>query len=101
MSENSFKNKGIFLDGLSKFLVQRIRDESHRFALQANRRARLKQVTKSQLDEISGIGYKTKVKLLKTFNSVKNLIKILKTNPELVENLIGKKLTQKLKNKFC
>lgn len=51
-------------------LLQRIRDEAHRFAITFNRSLRKKSQTKSVLDEISGIGPSTKKKLLKQFESV-------------------------------
>jgi len=49
------------------YLVQRIRDESHRFAISYNRKLRNKNIFKSVLDDIKGIGPKTKKKLLAKF----------------------------------
>ena len=54
-------------------LLQEIRDESHRFAISAQRRKKIKLVKKSFLDDIRGIGPKTKSKLLKKFKSIKNI----------------------------
>ena len=51
-------------------LLQRIRDEAHRFAISFNRSLRGKAQIKSVLDEIDGIGGVTKKKLLKEFGSV-------------------------------
>ncbi len=51
-------------------LLQRCRDEAHRFAISFNRSLREKAVTKSALDEVPGIGGITKKKLLKAFGSV-------------------------------
>ena len=51
-------------------LLQRLRDEAHRFAISFNRSLRAKSATKSILDEIPGIGPSTKKKLMQTFESV-------------------------------
>ncbi len=54
-------------------LLQRLRDEAHRFAITHNRAARQKRAIKSVLDEIDGIGPRTKKKLLQTFGSVRGI----------------------------
>lgn len=54
-------------------MLQRLRDEAHRFAITHNRARRDKQTIKSVLDEIEGIGPTTKKKLLKTFGSPKGV----------------------------
>lgn len=60
--------------GTSLFhLLERIQDEVHRFAITFHRQKRSKSQTHSALDEIPGIGPKTKQELLKTFKSVKRL----------------------------
>jgi excinuclease ABC subunit C len=51
-------------------LLQRIRDEAHRFAITYHRDLREKKVTKSELDEIEGIGKIRKKMLLLKFGSV-------------------------------
>ncbi|MBN1267043.1 MAG: excinuclease ABC subunit UvrC [Anaerolineales bacterium] len=56
------------------FLVQRIRDEAHRFAINHHRSRRSKQAAKSKLDEIPGIGPKRKKALLKTFGSLQYIL---------------------------
>jgi excinuclease ABC subunit C len=53
------------------FLVQRIRDEAHRFAITFHRQVRGKAAVQSALDTIPGIGPKRKKALLKRFGSVK------------------------------
>lgn len=52
------------------YLVQRIRDEAHRFAITYHRHLRDQRTTKSVLDEIPGIGPKRKKALIRTFGSV-------------------------------
>jgi excinuclease ABC subunit C len=54
------------------FLLQRVRDESHRFALTASRKKRSKSIT-SDLLEIPGLGEKRVTALLKRFGSAKRL----------------------------
>ncbi|WP_100331774.1 excinuclease ABC subunit UvrC [Bacillus xiapuensis] len=55
------------------YLLQRIQDEVHRFAITFHRQVRGKNAFQSILDDIEGIGPKRKNKLLKTFGSVKKL----------------------------
>jgi excinuclease ABC subunit C len=52
------------------FLVQRVRDEAHRFAVEYHRKLRGKRGIASQLDQIPGIGPRRRQRLLKTFGSV-------------------------------
>lgn len=53
-----------------QFFIQRIRDESHRFAIGTHRQKRGKQALKSQLDEIHGVGRLRRRKLLLHFGSM-------------------------------
>jgi excinuclease ABC subunit C len=55
------------------YLLQRIRDEAHRFALGYHRRLRHKEIIASALDSIPGIGPKRKKNLLKKFGSVRGI----------------------------
>ena len=54
-------------------LLQRIRDESHRFAVSYHSSLKTKRQTKSILEDIPGIGPTTRKKLLRTFGSVKGI----------------------------
>jgi excinuclease ABC subunit C len=56
-------------DKLKQFL-QVLRDEVHRFAISSHRKKRAKEMVKSSLDEIRGVGVKLKSNLLKSFGSV-------------------------------
>ncbi len=55
------------------YLVQRIRDEAHRFAITFHRQVRQKTSIKSALDEIPGIGPTRKQALIKKFGSVRGI----------------------------
>jgi excinuclease ABC subunit C len=54
-------------------LLQRIRDEAHRFAVDYHRRLRRKSATRSRLEEIPGIGPQRRTALLKHFGSLEQL----------------------------
>jgi len=53
------------------FFLQRLRDEAHRFALGSHRMKRKKNLTKSMLDQINGVGRSRKRALLNYFGSAK------------------------------
>ena len=57
----------------SLYLVKRVRDEAHRFAITYHRELRGKAMTASVLDEVPGVGEKRKRALLKAFGSMKRL----------------------------
>lgn len=59
-------------DEVFKFVTQ-VQDEVHRFAITYHKKTRSKQQTTSELDEIPGIGEKTKRELIKQFKSIKRL----------------------------
>ena len=63
------------LDSGALKLLQRVRDESHRFANTYNAELRLKKISESILDELPGIGGSRKAALLKKFGSVQQLRK--------------------------
>jgi excinuclease ABC subunit C len=54
-------------------LLQRVRDESHRFANTYNAQLRLKRISESLLDEFPGIGGQRKAAMLKKFGSIQRL----------------------------
>jgi len=61
------------LDNSALKLLQRVRDESHRFANTYNAQLRLKKISESILDEFPGIGDARKAALLKKFGSIQRL----------------------------
>ncbi len=67
-------------------LIQRIRDEAHRFAVSYHTLVRAKRIKKSQLEEVPGVGPATRKKLLRAFGSVEGVKRA--TKDELAE-LVG------------
>jgi excinuclease ABC subunit C len=66
-----------------KFLLTQIRDETHRVAITHNRGKRDKKLSASLLDQVPGIGHKTKMSLLNKFGSVDAVLAA--SEPELIE----------------
>ncbi|MBT5927139.1 MAG: excinuclease ABC subunit UvrC [Verrucomicrobia bacterium] len=77
-------------------LLQRVRDESHRFANTFNAQLRLKKISESLLDEFPGIGQSRKAALLKKFGSVQRL-KIASLEEIALVPGFGGKTAEKLK----
>jgi excinuclease ABC subunit C len=80
------------------YLLQRIQDEVHRFAITFHRQIRGKNAFQSILDEIQGIGEKRKRQLLKHFGSVKKMKEA--SVDELTSAGIPKNIAQELKEKL-
>lgn len=74
-------------------LIQRIRDEAHRFAITFHRNVRSKSAVGTQLTTIKGIGSQTAEKLLKHFKSFKKVKEA--SESELVQ-VIGKNMAEKV-----
>lgn len=75
-------------------LLQRIRDESHRFAVSYHSVLKTKRQTASLLDDIPGIGPATKRKLIRQFGSVKGVIA---ASQEDLNKTVGPKTASMLK----
>jgi excinuclease ABC subunit C len=84
------------LDSGALKLLQRVRDESHRFANTYNAELRLKKISESILDELPGIGSSRKAALLKKFGSVQQLRKASLEDIQQVPGF-GKKSADALK----
>lgn len=69
-------------------LLQRIRDESHRFAISYHSTLKRGRQTSSILDDIPGIGVATRKKLIRHFGSLKAIID---TQPEELQRVLGQK----------
>ncbi|MEK6223005.1 MAG: excinuclease ABC subunit UvrC, partial [Chloroflexota bacterium] len=85
--------RGLLLPRRSEglYLLQRLRDEAHRFAISAHRKQRVKKGIASQLDAVPGIGPTKRKNLLKHFGSIKK-IKAASTADLILVNGITKDL---------
>ncbi|MEI7578787.1 MAG: excinuclease ABC subunit UvrC [bacterium] len=86
LNQGKFSQKSFSSNSTGKFLIQRIRDEAHRFAINYHRQLRSFGQHKSLLDDIPGVGEVTKKRLLTKFHdlpaikkaSLSNLCKIIR-----------------------
>ena len=74
-------------------LIQRLRDEAHRFSIAHHRNKRSRASLGTSLDKIKGIGPKRVALLINHFGSVKQ---VMKTNKEELTELIGKSKAKKI-----
>ncbi len=83
---------------LFKFLTE-IQDETHRFAIDYHRSMRNKNMIKSELDDIKGIGQKRKMAIFNKFGSIEN---IKNTTVEEISSIPGfnKKIAEQILNYF-
>src|SRR5690606_10794341 len=81
-------------------LIQRIRDEAHRFAVTYHRTLRDKRTFSTELTEIEGIGTKTANKLLTEFGSVEKIKEMLKNDYAAFEKTTGKKVAARLREYY-
>lgn len=72
-------------------LIQRARDEAHRFGITQHRKKRITGNLQTSLEDIPGVGKKTAQKLLTYFKSVK---KLKEASPEEIEKVVGKAKAQ-------
>lgn len=86
---------GMKVDSPLFHLLTRMQDEVHRFAIAFHRDKRSKAQNHSALDDIKGVGEKTKTLLLKHFKSVK---RIREASEEELSSLIGKNKAMAVKN---
>ena len=97
-TETILSSEGIIeMDKYSKgyLLLQEIRDESHRFAITAQRKKKKQSIKKSFLDEINGIGPITKNNLLKKYKNIKN-IKTAKLDELMTIKGINEKIAKEI-----
>jgi len=84
----------------SRFLLQRIRDEAHRFAITYHRKLRGKSALASPLEQVNGIGKKRRLQLLKKFGSLEKILlaslEDLQALPGITESL-AQKISAQLK----
>jgi excinuclease ABC subunit C len=90
-----FDSVPLYLDKNSETLrlIQQLRDEAHRFGITHHRKRRSKNLIKSELDEITGIGPNTKTLLIKEFKSVKRM---KEADLESLIKVVGKAKAEKI-----
>ena len=77
-------------DSEASLLLQRVRDEAHRFALEHHRSRRGRQMTESVLDGIKGVGPERKRLILRHFGTTDRLMAASREEIEAVPGLPGK-----------
>ncbi|MGB8276238.1 MAG: excinuclease ABC subunit UvrC [Alphaproteobacteria bacterium] len=81
------------------YFLERLRDEAHRFAIGAHRAKRSKDIARSPLDEVPGIGAKRKRALLHHFGSARNVAAAALEDLELVDG-ISRTVAKKIYDHF-
>jgi excinuclease ABC subunit C len=78
-------------------LLQRIRDEAHRFAVTAHRRKRTRRTLRTELRDVPGIGEVTAKKLLRAFGSLDG---VRRAGRDEVEKVAGRRVAEALAAKY-
>jgi excinuclease ABC subunit C len=96
------ENEPVVLDRRSPVLhvIQKIRDESHRFAITYHRKRREMRDRTSELDAIPGVGPTTRQRLLTHFGSVRALRQAAEKNPDALLAVTNKATAQKIQRFF-
>jgi excinuclease ABC subunit C len=81
-------------NSIALFLLQRIRDEAHRFAITYHRKLRSRGAVRSVLDDVAGVGEAKKKKLLQKFGSAQKIREASLTD---IAAIVGGKLAEKIK----
>jgi excinuclease ABC subunit C len=97
------EDEPVVLDRRSPVLhvIQRIRDESHRFAVTYHRKRRQMRDRVSELDEIPGVGAITRQRLLEHFGSVRALKQTAEKNPDALTAVVNKATAEKIRRFFA
>jgi excinuclease ABC subunit C len=93
----------VVLDRRSPVLhvIQKIRDESHRFAVTYHRKRRQMRDRTSELDDIPGVGAITRQRLLEHFGSVRALKQTAEKNPDALTAVVNKATAEKIRSFFA
>jgi excinuclease ABC subunit C len=93
----------VVLDRRSPVLhvIQKIRDESHRFAVSYHRKRREMRDRVSELDEIPGVGPRTRQRLLEHFGSVRALKQAAEKNPDALMAVVNKAAAEKIRRYYA
>lgn len=96
-SRNRFEIINLSKDSEGYYLVQRIRDEAHRFAVSYHRKVKTRDTFNSSLDSIIGVGPITKKKLISKFGSID---KIKKAKLSEISKIVPVKIAKKIKEQL-
>ena len=93
----------VVLDRRSPVLhvIQKIRDESHRFAIGYHRKRREMRDRVSEIDEIPGVGPRTRQRLLEHFGSVRALKQAAEKNPDALRAVVNAATAEKIRSFFA
>ena len=93
----------VVLDRRSPILhvIQKIRDESHRFAIGYHRKRREMRDRVSEIDEIPGVGPRTRQRLLEHFGSVRALKQAAEKNPDALTAVVNKAVAARIQGFFA
>ena len=96
-----FKNKINFIQKNTSefFFLQRLRDESHRFAIGAHRNKNKKDIKNSELEPINGLGRARRKNLMNYFGSIQSIKTASSSDLEKVDG-ISKTMSEKIYNYF-
>jgi excinuclease ABC subunit C len=97
------EDEPVVLDRRSPVLhvIQKIRDESHRFAITYHRKRREMRDRTSELDAIPGVGPTTRQRLLTHFGSVRALRQAAEKNPDALTAVVNKATAKKIQQFFA
>jgi excinuclease ABC subunit C len=95
---NKYKITYLKPESEAMFLVQRIRDEAHRFAITYHRNLKGRELFETSLDGIPGVGPKTKKKLIAHFGSIK---KIKEADISELSGIVPEKIAHKIKEQLA
>jgi excinuclease ABC subunit C len=82
-------------------LVQKIRDESHRFAVTYHRKRREMRDRSSELLDIPGVGPRTRQRLLEHFGSIRAIRQTAEKNPDALTAVVNKATAEKIRTHFA
>jgi excinuclease ABC subunit C len=82
-------------------LVQKIRDESHRFAVTYHRKRREMRDRSSELLDIPGVGPRTRQRLLEHFGSIRAIRQTAEKNPDALTAVVNKATAEKIRTYFA
>ena len=82
-------------------LMQKIRDESHRFAVTYHRKRRQIRDRETELDAIPGVGPRTRQRLIEHFGSIRALKQAASGNPDALLAVVNQKTAAKIQTHFA